>query len=274
MSYSLQDTSDLTALGNAIRAKNGSSDTYTVAQMATAVSNISTGGGSSEAIDFIKAVIEDSSALQNYTSIPSGIFDSSMWKISNYFFNSKTNLRLTSLPSTIKEIGSYAFQSSGLRTFALPSSLMTIEVSAFASCSDLTLSSFSQEIAHIQNYAFQNCPNIVINHIHLKQMQVGGSTGIGGSAFRYCSGITNLTIDYEGTNNAIQISSSAFRDCSGLTTVYLLLPTSNLTMQGGIFTNCSALTDIYVSWSSGAVAGAPWGATNATIHYDWVPPTT
>ena len=31
MSYSLQDTSDLTALGNAIRAKNGSSDTYTVA---------------------------------------------------------------------------------------------------------------------------------------------------------------------------------------------------------------------------------------------------
>ena len=28
------------------------------------------------------------------------------------------------------------------------------------------------------------------------------------------------------------------------------------------------LTDIYVPWSEGEVAGAPWGATSATIHYD------
>ena len=28
------------------------------------------------------------------------------------------------------------------------------------------------------------------------------------------------------------------------------------------------ITDIYVPWSEGAVSGAPWGATNATIHYD------
>ena len=29
-------------------------------------------------------------------------------------------------------------------------------------------------------------------------------------------------------------------------------------------------TDIYVPWSQGEVANAPWGATNATIHYDTV----
>ena len=28
------------------------------------------------------------------------------------------------------------------------------------------------------------------------------------------------------------------------------------------------ITDIYVQWSKGKVSGAPWGATNATIHYD------
>lgn len=46
MAYSLQDTSDLTALGNAIRAKTGGSSNMTVAEMATAVSGISSGGGS------------------------------------------------------------------------------------------------------------------------------------------------------------------------------------------------------------------------------------
>ena len=30
------------------------------------------------------------------------------------------------------------------------------------------------------------------------------------------------------------------------------------------------ITDIYCPWSEGEVANAPWGATNATIHYDWV----
>jgi hypothetical protein len=45
MAYSLENTSDLTALGDAIRAKTGDSDTMTVAEMATAVNGITTGGG-------------------------------------------------------------------------------------------------------------------------------------------------------------------------------------------------------------------------------------
>ena len=35
--------------------------------------------------------------------------------------------------------------------------------------------------------------------------------------------------------------------------------------------NRGTLTDIYVPWAEGAVANAPWGATGATIHYDWNP---
>lgn len=33
------------------------------------------------------------------------------------------------------------------------------------------------------------------------------------------------------------------------------------------FNKCTNLTDIYVPWAEGDVGGAPWGATNATIHY-------
>lgn len=34
------------------------------------------------------------------------------------------------------------------------------------------------------------------------------------------------------------------------------------------FTGSNQLIDIYVPWSEGAVAGAPWSATKATIHYN------
>lgn len=35
------------------------------------------------------------------------------------------------------------------------------------------------------------------------------------------------------------------------------------------FRNCPNLKTINVPWAKGAVAGAPWGATNATINYDY-----
>lgn len=43
MAYSLENTADLVALGNAIRSKSGATGNMSVAQMATAVSNIQTG---------------------------------------------------------------------------------------------------------------------------------------------------------------------------------------------------------------------------------------
>lgn len=45
MAYSLQNTTDLIALGNAIRAKTGGASNLTVAEMATAVASITGGGG-------------------------------------------------------------------------------------------------------------------------------------------------------------------------------------------------------------------------------------
>ncbi|WP_298535682.1 hypothetical protein [uncultured Methanobrevibacter sp.] len=47
MSYAKIDESLLTAIADSIRSKNGSSDTYTPAEMAVAIDEIETGGGSS-----------------------------------------------------------------------------------------------------------------------------------------------------------------------------------------------------------------------------------
>ena len=40
-------------------------------------------------------------------------------------------------------------------------------------------------------------------------------------------------------------------------------------ISGRAFWSQGNITDIYVPWSNGKVAGAPWGATNATIHYNY-----
>lgn len=57
-----------------------------------------------------------------------------------------------------------------------------------------------------------------------------------------------------------------FSDCLSLKTVrFNSQPTR---IASNAFIRSTNITDIYVPWSEGAVSGAPWGATNATIHYD------
>ena len=43
----------------------------------------------------------------------------------------------------------------------------------------------------------------------------------------------------------------------------------SFSMTSTIFTNCPNLKIINVAWAEGEVGGAPWGATNATIHYNY-----
>ncbi|MDD7681279.1 MAG: leucine-rich repeat protein [Stecheria intestinalis] len=54
--------------------------------------------------------------------------------------------------------------------------------------------------------------------------------------------------------------------CSKLKTV--TFRATSMSLSKTTFIMCDALTDIYVPWAEGAVAGAPWGATNATVHYN------
>jgi hypothetical protein len=65
-----------------------------------------------------------------------------------------------------------------------------------------------------------------------------------------------------------QIAATAFR-ATNITSITFQNPTDNLPMiANNSFQQCNGLLDIYVPWAEGAVANAPWGATNATIHYN------
>lgn len=63
-----------------------------------------------------------------------------------------------------------------------------------------------------------------------------------------------------------EIGNYAFWDCQALTEIHFH---GTPTIGTNIFWACRKLLNIYVPWSEGDVAGAPWGATNATIHYNW-----
>lgn len=116
----------------------------------------------------------------------------------------------------------------------LPGDLTTIGYSAFSGCPNLALTSLSSGVTSISDYAFNGCRNLAITRLP------PGITNIGFGVFANCTGLTSIT--FEG--NPKTIHSSAFNGCSNLTT-------------------------IYVPWSQGQVANAPWGASKATIIYDY-----
>ena len=67
--------------------------------------------------------------------------------------------------------------------------------------------------------------------------------------------------------NVTRLDGSSFYACDNIHTVYFYKKATaiNVTTFRG-----AGVRDIYVPWSEGEVAGAPWGANNATIHYDTV----
>ena len=164
------------------------------------------------------------------TSLPSGLTS-----IGEFAFDGCTNLALTSLPSRITSIGDNAFDGcTNLALTSLPSGLTSISNFAFDGCTNLALTSLPSGITSIGNYAFFSCYNLALTSLP------SGLTSIGNYAFQYCTNLTSITF----TGTPTSIGSNAFSGCTNLTT-------------------------INVPWAEGEVANAPWGATNATINYNY-----
>ena len=105
---------------------------------------------------------------------------------------------------------------------------------AFYNCTRLALTSLPSGITSIGSNAFYNCTSLALTSLP------SGLTSIGSNAFNGCTGLTSIT--FQGKPNSI--ASNAFRNCTNLKT-------------------------INVPWASGELSGAPWGATNATINYNY-----
>lgn len=145
-----------------------------------------------------------------------------------------SNNPVTELPAGLAKINERAFFYTKLSVTSLPDSVTNIGNSAFAHQTDLALTSLPAGLTSIGTYAFENCPSLKITSLPagLKTIPLG--------TFNGCTGLTEIT--FEGEPD--EINSMAFRNCTNLLT-------------------------INVPWAEGEVANAPWGATNATINYNY-----
>lgn len=124
------------------------------------------------------------------------------------------------------------YENFALLQVTLPEGLTCVHYGAFYSCRNLELTRLPDSVTHIKERAFYGCTATKIEKIpqNVQIIEVGGFTGN-----------SVETVTFEGT------------------------PTSVTNCFGG----CSKLTVINVPWAEGEVEGAPWGATNATINYNY-----
>ena len=141
MSIVTIDDSYLTAIGNAIRAKNGTTTTYKPSEMAAAISAIESGE------DFLPQKITNT--LTSYSN-------NDITAIGNYGLYGCSSLASVSLPN-VTTIGNRGFcRCTGLTSLNLPN-LTTIEPYGFASCEGLTSVSLPS-VTMIKNRAFSGYP--------------------------------------------------------------------------------------------------------------------
>ena len=141
MSIVTIDDSNLTAIGNAIRAKNGTTTTYKPSEMAAAISAIETGE------DFLPQKITNT--LTSYSN-------NDITAIGNYGLYGCPSLTSVSLPN-VTTIGDRGFcRCTGLTSLNLPN-LTTIEPYGFAECEGLTSVSLPS-VTMIKNRAFSGYP--------------------------------------------------------------------------------------------------------------------
>ena len=262
-------------------AKTTASNAQTTANNAKTTAN----NAKSEALDLAARMFGHTSVVDNafyydktlsITSLPACIES-----IGNSAFSGCINLALTSLPSGLTSIGTHAFfQCTNLALTSLPSGLTSIGNSAFANCEKITLTSLPSGITSIGDHAFFQCTNLALTSLP------SGLTSIGDYVFTTCpnlaltslpSGITSIGVNafFQCRKLALtslpsgitSIGDYAFRKCTGLTSItFTGKPT---TISSAAFEECTNLTTINVPWAEGEVANAPWGATNATINYNY-----
>ena len=145
------------------------------------------------------------------------------------------------LGDNVTTIGKSAFNGcSGLTSITIPSSVTTIGNDAFYGCSGLTSITIPESVTSIGSSAFDGTA--------WYNNQPDGLVYAGKIAYEYKGTMpsnTSIVLD-EGTSG---IAGSAFEDCTGLTSI--TIPSSVTSIGSNAFSGCTALTD--VSLNSNAI---------------------
>lgn len=170
-------------------------------------------------------------------------------------------LKIVSNDGTVKEnddiagISLFTQRISGTLSGDIKSNVTALAPYALA---DTSITSMDiPECTAIYRYAFLNCTSLI-------SLNTPKAANIS-SAFEGCSALRTAIFP-----SAVTVG-TAFKNCTALEYVYI---GSGCTSIGATcFTGCDSITiDCGFSSTAAASAGAPWGATNATVNYDVAEP--
>lgn len=257
-------TDKLTAIGDAIREKEGSTGLIALSDMPSRIQALSSGDDAVR-----KSVLDMMSDKPGYFNfvipagaqeIPEGMFsywrnlgsityedESKVKRIEQNAFLFCDNVQMDRLPSGFSDnqIPYQCFKDASSVSLkdGLPEGITVISTSAFESCWNLQLTTLPSTVTEIMSNAFRyayseyapNTPEMLTLPASLQTIGQNAFYGVGLKKIRFLGTPTDI--------NKYAFSSSP------------------------------AITDIYVPWMQTTTVGsvAPWGATNATIHYEVSP---
>ena len=247
--YVIMPGEDYQAICDAVRAKTGKTEALKSGDLSAEVAQIEIDDGSKEQLKqilqrTIREIIipEDvtnigNSAFSNCFSLHSVTMHNNILSLDHMSFQNCNLSSLNNLPESITTIGNSAFSNTQISLSTLPQNLSSLGSGVFTNCKNVKLTKLPLGIKKILATTFYGCSQILVFTFHSQIQEIGTQ------AFRNCTGLTE--INFEGTPSSIETNT---------------------------FLGCTALTTINVPWSEGEVANAPWGATNATINYNYTPP--
>ena len=178
--------------------------------------------------------------------------------IGNYAFAGLSEVTEITLPTTVYEIGDYAFKNcAGLKSIEIPDSLELgiISEGMFYGCTSLETIKLPDNVREIENYAFANCKSLRSFIVPKDVTQISEGT------FLNCESLSNITLGNEIT----AIESSAFAGCglteiqlpSGITSIgeeafagnkftEIIIPSGVSKLGAGAFSGCEILQSISV----------------------------
>ena len=151
--------------------------------------------------------------------------------------------------------------------FTVPDGVTILRTHAFSSMypvegDKLLVLTLPDSILEFKNEVFNYNNNITIGKLppNIKK--------IGTQCFQYANRLFAGT-ELEIPESVETIDNLAFYRCDSATLATITFKGTPTSIAQNAFQGCIQITAINVPWAEGDVANAPWGATNATINYNY-----
>ena len=207
-------------------------------------------------------------AFYDCISLTSVVIPDSVTSIGDVAFcecSSLTSIQVDSGNTSYKDIDGNLYTSDGKTlvqyaigkadtSFAIPDSVTSIGVAAFAWCDNLTSIVIPDSVTSIGYAAFARCNS-------LTSVEIGDSvTSIGDDAFRDCTSLTSIVIP----DSVTSIDDSAFYRCYSLTVV--AIGNSVTSIGSSAFYGCSSLTSVVIPDSVTSIGEEAFLACNKLVE--------